>query len=119
MLTKDTPKAIFRLCAGFIDCPRFNLSDEEAEIYARSLNILFPIEGKLIAVCNILLITVGKILLCIDAIKAKFGKKEQPPGETEKPDNTIVQSRMKPGGDFAHQKRTKEENDELFGKPME
>ena len=112
-LTKDTPKAMFRLGAGFIGCDKFNLSDDEATIYANSLNVLFPVEGKIIAVCNIILITLGKVLTCMDAIKKKFAKEPATPP-------AVKQSKAPEGSVAAGPSvvRTKEENDALFGKPM-
>ena len=75
-LTKDVPQLIFRLCASGIDCKKFELSDDEAEIFAKNLNVLIPLDGKIAALVVLIMITVNKVLLCMDAIKAKFGTKE-------------------------------------------
>ena len=77
-LAPEFPKAMFSIVAGFIDCPKFNLDDMQAKIYADSINILFPVEGKAVALLNIIVITLGKIVTCFDAIKKKFGKPEEP-----------------------------------------
>lgn len=86
-LAPEMPKALFSIVAGFIDCQKFNLDDTQAKIYADSLNVLFPVEGKIVAVLNLLIITAGKCVTCYDAIKRKFAgapKDELIPAEQKK-----------------------------------
>lgn len=68
-LTKDVPQMIFRICGGFIDCKKFELTDDEAQIMATHLNILLPLEGKIVSVVVILMIVLNKVYQCMDAIK--------------------------------------------------
>lgn len=80
-LTKDVPQAAFRILAGVIDCPKFQLTDDEAASFAANLNILIPVEGKIAALLVLILITLNKVWTCMDAIKMKFGQR----GSLEEP----------------------------------
>jgi len=80
-ITKDVPKLLFRFGAKIIGCPRFNLDDAEAEVFARHLNILVPIEGKMASVVVLLMITINKCYECFDAIKDKLSPKGDAPDE--------------------------------------
>ena len=73
-LTKDVPQMAFRIIGGFIDCKRFELSEDEAQIFATHLNILLPLEGKVISLFIILMIVLNKVYLCLDKIKAMQNK---------------------------------------------
>lgn len=73
-MTKDCPQLVFRLIGGFIGCKKFELDDAEANTMAAHLNILIPMSGKLASVVIILMITLNKVYLCLDAIKAKMSK---------------------------------------------
>ena len=75
-LTKDAPQMVFRVVGGFIGCKKFELDDKDAEIYATHLNILFPVSGKLVSLIVLVMITLNKVYICMDAIQAKFGKKD-------------------------------------------
>ena len=77
-LSPDMPKALFSIAAGFVECPKMNLDEDQAKIYADSLNVLFPVEGKIVALLNIIIITAGKVVTCWDAIKKKFAPAPQP-----------------------------------------
>jgi len=79
--TKDVPQLVFNLAAKWIDCPRFALDDQEAQTFATHLNIVLPIGGKAASVVILIMITLNKVLLCMDAIKAKFA-----PPQIEKPE---------------------------------
>jgi hypothetical protein len=72
-MTKDVPQMVFRVAGSLIGCKKFELSDEEADQMATHLNILIPVEGKMVSVVFILLITLNKVYGCLDQIKAKFG----------------------------------------------
>ena len=74
-LTKDVPQAAFRIMAGIIDCQKFMLTDDEAAAFAANLNILIPVEGKIAALMVLILITLNKVWICMDAIKLKFGRR--------------------------------------------
>ena len=80
-LTYDVPQMAFRVIAGVIDCKRFELSDEEARIMATHINILLPLEGKIISIFVILMIVLNKTYACMDAIKRlqTRGSVEAPP----------------------------------------
>jgi hypothetical protein len=75
----DVPKMIFRIVARAIECPRFELDEEEARTVAHHLTILIPFEGKIISVVVILMVIANKTLTCMDAIKKKFAPK--PPAD--------------------------------------
>lgn len=81
-LTKDVPQLCFRIVGGFIGCKKFELDDAEAQTYATHLNILFPVSGKMISVVVLVMITLNKVYVCMDALKLKFGHK--PAEEEEK-----------------------------------
>jgi len=72
-MTKDVPQLIFKLAAGFIDCKRFELDDSEAQTMVTHLNVLLPLSGKAASIVIILMITLNKVLMCIDSIRAKMG----------------------------------------------
>jgi hypothetical protein len=74
-MTKDVPQMVFRIAASVIGCKKFELDDEEASTIAANLNILIPIEGKIAALVVIVMITLNKVYICLDAIKLKFGTK--------------------------------------------
>jgi len=78
-LTKDVPQMAFRVIASVIECKKFELDDTEAQTVAANLNILLPLDGKIVAVFVILLIVLNKVYVCMDAIKAKATK----PGNLE------------------------------------
>jgi hypothetical protein len=85
-LTKDVPQVLFKMGAKFIDCPKFELDDQEAQTMATHLNILIPLEGKMVSLVVILMIVVNKMYVCMDAIKRKANKgaleeKEEKPAE--------------------------------------
>lgn len=85
--TKDVPQLLFRFGAAAIPCPKFNLTDEEAQTFAYHLNILLPIEGKLASIVVIVMITLNKVYQCLDAIQARAKPKPMPNNEPgfEKP----------------------------------
>jgi len=74
-MTKDAPQLVFRLVGGFIGCKKFELDDTEAQTVATHLNILIPMSGKLASLVVIIMITLNKVYICMDAIQAKLGKK--------------------------------------------
>jgi len=78
--TKDVPQLVFRFCAKAIDCPRFELDDQEAQTFATHLNIVLPIGGKAASFVILIMITLNKVVICLDAIKKKFSP---PPLERE------------------------------------
>lgn len=73
-LTHDVPQMGFRVIAGVIDCKRFELSEDEARIFAHHLNILLPLEGKVVSVFVLLMIVLNKVYICMDAIKRMQNK---------------------------------------------
>ena len=75
----DVPKMIFRIVAHAIECPKFELDDEEARTVAHHLTILIPFEGKIISLIVILMVVANKTLTCMEAIKKKFAPK--PPAD--------------------------------------
>jgi hypothetical protein len=87
-LTKDVPQMVFRIAASVIGCKKFELDDDEASTIAANLNILIPIEGKIAALVVILMITLNKVYICLDAIKLKFGTKpiDEPPTKEKLPE---------------------------------
>ena len=85
-MTKDVPQMIFRIGASLIGCPKFELTEKEAEDVATHLNILIPMQGKIVSVVFILLIVLNKVYTCMDAIKAKLGtNNDQIPDGTKAP----------------------------------
>ena len=85
----DVPIMCFKMVAKVIECPRFELDDEEARIVARHLTILIPFEGKIISVIVILMVVLNKTFTCMDAIKKKFAPAPAPmeaPPKAYKPD---------------------------------
>lgn len=73
-MTKDAPQIVFRLIGGVIGCKKFELDDAEAATMAAHLNILIPLSGKVASLVIILMITLNKVYICLDAIKAKFAQ---------------------------------------------
>jgi len=73
-LTKDVPQVLFKMGARLIECPKFELDDQEAQTMATHLNILIPLEGKMVSLVVILMIVVNKVYVCMDAIKKKANK---------------------------------------------
>jgi hypothetical protein len=95
----DVPIICFKIAARFIECPKFELDEEEARILAHHLTILIPFEGKIISVIVILMVVANKVLACTDAIKKKFAPKpapEEAPVKTYRPE-------MDAAGDAAKQ----------------
>jgi hypothetical protein len=96
--TKDVPQLLFRFGAAAIPCPKFNLTDEEAQTFATHLNILLPLEGKLASIVVIVMITLNKVYQCMDAIQARSKPKlandapgfEEKPQEPEKKPNEVI-----------------------------
>lgn len=99
--TKDVPQLLFRFGAAAIPCPKFNLTDEEAQTFATHLNILLPIEGKLASIVVIVMITLNKVYQCMDAIQARRTPAAskmpndtpgfaEPPKEPEKKPNEVL-----------------------------
>jgi hypothetical protein len=85
----DVPKLCFRMVAKYIECPKFEIDDDEARTIAHHLTILIPIEGKLISVIVILMVVVNKVIVCMDAIKRKMQgdvKDDLKPGDKANPD---------------------------------
>jgi hypothetical protein len=78
-MTKDTPQVIFRLIGKVIQCPKFELDDQDATLMATNLNILLPLDGKIAALVIVIMITVNKVVICFDAIARLFAKK--PPAD--------------------------------------
>ena len=72
-MTKDVPQLIFKLAAGAIECKKFELDDSEAQTMVAHLNVLLPLSGKAASVVIIVMITLNKVLACMDAIRAKMG----------------------------------------------
>ena len=88
-MTKDCPQIVFRIIAGVIGCEKFNLDDNEAATMAEHLNVLIPLSGKAASVVIILMITLNKVYVCMDAIKAKLGRRagiEQQPDKPQLPE---------------------------------
>jgi hypothetical protein len=88
-LTHDVPQMGFRVIAGVIDCKKFELSEDEARIFAHHLNILLPLEGKVVSVFVILMIVLNKVYICMDAIKRLQNKgalEPQQPKQAELPE---------------------------------
>lgn len=83
-LTKDVPQLVFKMGAKLIGCPKFELDDSEANTMATHLNILLPLDGKLASVVVVVMITLNKVFVCMDAISAKF-KRSSIEKEEEKP----------------------------------
>lgn len=83
-MTKDVPQLMFKIGAKFIGCPNFELDENDAQTFATHLNILFPVEGKITSVIVLLMITINKVYICMDAIQAKF-KPKQLEKEEDKP----------------------------------
>lgn len=81
-MTKDVPQVVFKIAAGMIPCKRFELTEEEAQLMATNLNILIPVEGKIMALLVIILITLNKVYACLDVLKSKMGTASV---EAEKP----------------------------------
>ena len=73
-MTKDVPQLVFKLVGGFIECKKFELDDDEATTMATHLNVLLPLSGKAASVVIVLMITLNKVLACMDSIKAKLNK---------------------------------------------
>lgn len=84
-MTKDVPQLLFRIGAKVIQCPKFELDDGEASTMATHLNILFPISGKLASVIVIVMITLNKVYICMDAIQARFRRSSVEPQAPPKP----------------------------------
>jgi hypothetical protein len=84
--TKDVPQLAFRFVAVLIPCPKFNLSDEDATVFAEHLNILVPIGGKYASVIVLTMIILNKVFVCMDAIQARSKPKmdNEQPGFAEK-----------------------------------
>jgi hypothetical protein len=72
--TKDVPQLAFRIIGDVIECPKFRLDDDEAAKFAYHLNILLPLDGKIASLVVLLMITLNKVYVCLDAIKRKFAK---------------------------------------------
>lgn len=79
--TKDVPQLIFKIGAKQINCPRFELTEQEAETFAEHLNIVLPVSGKAASIVILIMITLNKVFICMDAIKEKM----QPKIEREPP----------------------------------
>jgi hypothetical protein len=90
-------KVIFDTGSYTISCPKFRLSDSEAETMANSLTALlegFPIGGsKMWHLIIVLMITMGKVAACKDAIMRMMPKKEEPKKEEEQPDYQPIPER--------------------------
>jgi hypothetical protein len=81
-MTKDCPQLVFRVLADVIGCKKFELEDSEASTMATHLNVLIPLSGKMASLVIVLMITLNKVYVCMDAIKAKFSDKS---ASVEKP----------------------------------
>ena len=68
----DVPALCFRMIAKAIECPKFELDDEEARTVAHHLTILLPVDGKIISAVIILMVVLNKVITCMDAIKKKL-----------------------------------------------
>lgn len=84
------------MVADFIDCPKFNLSDEEAGIVAKHLTILLPFEGWMVSAIVILMVIINKVIICMDAIKKKFGKEKPENAPESKDPRDLVKSVYRP-----------------------
>jgi len=73
--TKDVPQMAFKICAKLINCPKFELSDEEAQTFSTHLNIVLPISGKVASLVVLVMITMNKVLACMDAIQKRLAPK--------------------------------------------
>ena len=86
---KELPFLMFHYGSKIIKCDKFQTDDNENKILAHHLSIIF---GTLIknawiwSLIAIFIIVIGKIIICKDAIAAKFGKKkeEQKTEDTQK-----------------------------------
>jgi len=75
---KELPAIIFRFGSKALDCPWFMLDDEEARALAKHLSILIGAQNsKVYSVFVIAVIVLGKFYNCIDAVKRRFGKKDE------------------------------------------
>jgi len=73
----ELPDLIFKIGAKALSCPAFALDADEARLVAKHLSIVCGgISSRLFSASMIGIIILSKILGCIDAIKAKFRKKE-------------------------------------------
>lgn len=84
-LTKDVPQMMFRIGAKIINCPKFELDESEASTMATHLNILLPVEGKMASLLVVIMITLNKVFMCMDAIKTKFNKTDIEKTDDNKP----------------------------------
>lgn len=66
------PKMLFAIGSNILECPKFNLSDAEAEAFADNLSILMPrLNSKVWAVISIVSTIGWKISVCKDAVQSK------------------------------------------------
>jgi hypothetical protein len=69
----EVPKLAFVVGANVLSCPKFELTDSEANLMSKCLTILFPrIQSKVYAVIVIVSITAYKLSACTEAIRSKF-----------------------------------------------
>ena len=74
-IPKELPKVVFQVGAKIIGCDKFQLTDDEAKMFAKHLSIIIgPVTTKIYSVIIILIVTISKVSDCTGKIKSKFSK---------------------------------------------
>lgn len=72
-ISPGLPKLAFAIGANILECPKFNLSDEEAKAFAENLEILLPrLNTKVWAVIGIVSTIGWKLSQCKDAVQSRW-----------------------------------------------
>lgn len=84
---KELPMMIFKFCSRAIACPKMELEDDEAKAIAKHLSIIIGAQNsKIYSLFCIIIIILGKVWLCWDAVGkfiGKFKKKKEEKAETD------------------------------------
>jgi len=85
----ELPTLFFRYGSRVIGCEKFNTDADENRMIAKHLTVIFgKMDSRIFSVFIILVIIVGKIVACKDAIMAKLGmgKKSEEPKQAYRKD---------------------------------